>query len=322
LSGTNTVAIYKCRLPERLPSIGTFYLVDTPGFDDTHKTDADVLKDLAAWLNASYGKGILLTGIIYLHPIDRNRVGGAALQNLLMFQKLCGDQALTRVVLATTFWDAIDKDLGKIREEELTKTDKFWRTMIQKGSKVFRHDDFDDSAGHIIRYLVNKRTPKNPLAIQIEMVDEHKALNETGAGSTLQAQLLALQAAHERKIDELKKELKAAIKANNVILMAELEEDRLKYSQEREKSRLEQQKLQADNEDLKKRILESQGGFEQDSKERGDSIRRWEHELRTMQLRQEAEAEKRKLQEKIDEEKKKRQHLLARIKQAQSCWPQ
>lgn len=46
------------------------HLIDTPGFDDTNKKDVEVLRDIAGWLGVTYKKKILLSGLIYLHPID------------------------------------------------------------------------------------------------------------------------------------------------------------------------------------------------------------------------------------------------------------
>lgn len=61
--GTQEVGIYKCKWS---PSID-IYLVDTPGFDDTNRSDTDVLKAIATWLTKSYAKDVRLNGILYLH---------------------------------------------------------------------------------------------------------------------------------------------------------------------------------------------------------------------------------------------------------------
>ena len=42
------------------------FLVDTPGFDDTDRSDTEVLREIASWLTASYSNSIKLHGIIYL----------------------------------------------------------------------------------------------------------------------------------------------------------------------------------------------------------------------------------------------------------------
>lgn len=83
------------------------HLVDTPGFDDTNKKDVEVLREIASWLVVSANNDILLSGLVYLHPMTDNRFRGSAMRNLYMFKKLCGERCLPSVVLATTMWDLV-----------------------------------------------------------------------------------------------------------------------------------------------------------------------------------------------------------------------
>lgn len=102
----------------------TVYLIDTPGFDDTNRTDAAVLRALADWLTHSFIKAIKLNGVIY--RITDLRMLGAAKRYLYMFRKLCGEDALTNVVLATTMWELIDPVVGAKREKELINGPDLW----------------------------------------------------------------------------------------------------------------------------------------------------------------------------------------------------
>jgi hypothetical protein len=79
-------------------------IVDTPGFNDTYKSDTEVLLDLAKWLEVTYRQNAKLTGIVYLHRISDVRMDGSAMLNLNMFRKLCGEQPMKNVVIASTFW--------------------------------------------------------------------------------------------------------------------------------------------------------------------------------------------------------------------------
>jgi hypothetical protein len=47
-----------------------YSIVDTPGFNDTYRSDNEVLKELADWLLKSYQDGVKINGIIYLHRIS------------------------------------------------------------------------------------------------------------------------------------------------------------------------------------------------------------------------------------------------------------
>ena len=108
------------------------FLVDTPGFDDTNRSDTEVLRSLAAWLTASYASGIQLSGMIYLHSIQLPRLQGSAIKNIKLFRSLCGDDALRKVVLATTRWDITDPDVAEKREQQLKETNNYWGSMVAK----------------------------------------------------------------------------------------------------------------------------------------------------------------------------------------------
>jgi hypothetical protein len=55
----------------------------------------------------THANNIKLTGIVYLHRIMDNKVGGSAMKNLRMFRALCGNYGLGSVVLATTHWSKV-----------------------------------------------------------------------------------------------------------------------------------------------------------------------------------------------------------------------
>ena len=127
--------VYPCKIS---PTI-TVYLIDTPGFDDTNRSDNEVLCEIASWLTTSYTAKVRLNGIIYLHRISDLRMQGSAKKNLFMFKKLCGPDALKNVILATTMWDRVSEAEGAAREKELTSTADFWGWMVSQGSRVHRH---------------------------------------------------------------------------------------------------------------------------------------------------------------------------------------
>jgi hypothetical protein len=177
-------------------------LVDTPGFADTSISDTDVLKMIAGFMEESYEQDVLLSGIIYLHQITHNRVEGPSLRNINMFQKLCGDNGLRNVVLATTMWDtaSTDKEIERFVEREQELTQDFWDRMIEKGSQVRRYWNDRDTAEQLIRELI-QHTPI-ALDIQSELVDEHKNLADTAAGSYIDEGLEQLHQKYQEDLDE------------------------------------------------------------------------------------------------------------------------
>ncbi|KAM6479274.1 P-loop containing nucleoside triphosphate hydrolase protein [Trichoderma sp. SZMC 28011] len=182
-----------------------FYLVDTPGFDDTHRSDTDILRQVADWLNRSYQAQIRLAGIVYLHRITDNRMGGTALKNLSIFKKLCGDEGLSCVVLATTMWGLVSPEEGERREHDLSTKPEYWAGMVSRGSKVLRLDKGTISALAVMEHIFAQRR-RITLDIQQEMASG-KTLDETSAGQEVQADLAALRKKHKKDLKKLRKEM-------------------------------------------------------------------------------------------------------------------
>jgi hypothetical protein len=211
-------------------------LVDTPGFNDTNKTDAEVLTMIADWLKktcvtvltylimlltmSSYKSNVQLAGIIYLHRISDNRMSGSPLKNLQMFGKLCGDGAIKNVVLSTTMWTKVKPfEVGERREQELKE--KYWAGMLNMGSRMMRFGDSFDAAWKMIDQIVI--TPEgdkdNALLLQEELVKLNLRLSETEAGKTLYTKLLELLAQQKETISKLREE---AVAEQNEQLAQEL----------------------------------------------------------------------------------------------------
>jgi uncharacterized membrane protein len=222
-SGTNEIESYSFTYNELL-----VHLIDTPGFDDTFRTDSDVLKDIVFWLNTGYKENIQLSGIVYLHPITKNRVTGSTLKNLRMFHKLCGNESLPSVVLATTMWKNVDENDGERRQEELKSTPNFWGEMVANGSRVFRHEDNRASAMNIITYILDQRK-RTILHIQREMVDEGKRLDETSAGQELERELLKQREVFEKRLREAQEEMQEALQEGNRKAIEEAMEQQARF---------------------------------------------------------------------------------------------
>jgi hypothetical protein len=181
-------------------------LVDTPGFDDTNRSDTDVLHELALWLTESYKSQRLLSGIIYMHNINQVRMNGASRRNLRMFAELVGTDAVHNIVLVTSKWDLLsDPGIGVMREEELK--DKWWGYLIAKGSNTARSSGDRQSALAIVENIAFGRSADEsanvPIALQKEMVDEHRPLEETSAGKLLNQRMDELEQSYKKQISEM-----------------------------------------------------------------------------------------------------------------------
>ncbi|KAJ2891527.1 hypothetical protein MKZ38_000236 [Zalerion maritima] len=164
-------------------------VVDTPGFDDTYRSDGEILSEISSFLAAQYAANVPLFGIIYLHRITDNRMTGSSRKYLQLFRSLCGDHAMGNVILVTTWWDAIhEENLGaaKLREQELV--DKYWAPMQDRGSYATQFDGSRDSAESLVLELFQGRRSV-VLDIQRELVDKDKEMGSTAAGRQLGTQL-------------------------------------------------------------------------------------------------------------------------------------
>lgn len=186
-------------------------LVDTPGFDDTSRSDTDVLILIANWLRDSYKQHTLLSGIIYLHRISDPRMSGSSIKNLRMFRKLCGAESMHNVSLVTTMWDKVTRVEGETREKDLMDGENgFWRAMIKSGCLVRRHDGSGESARGLVAELAGMK--RTVLRLQ-EEIAEGKKLIETEAGVSLNEELMRVKRQHEEELRCVKEEMEAAMKS-------------------------------------------------------------------------------------------------------------
>lgn len=218
-------------------------LIDTPGFDDTHKSETEVLTSIATWLEESYGNHEKLNGVIYLHSINKPRMEGSALRNLRLFRQLCGESPLKNVVLGTTFWGAVNEEAGKSREKELRLRPEFWGQMVERGSRMMRVTD-RASALEIVDYLM-PMVPV-PLEIQKEMVDQEKHLIDTAAGQHMNEELHRREELHREELQKIKEEHELAIEEKDEQVRAILEESQRRIENNLNKIYRQQEQLRAE----------------------------------------------------------------------------
>jgi hypothetical protein len=177
--------------------------VDTPGFDDTYRSDRDTLESIVDWLVQTYKAGTKLSGIIYLHRISDVRVPGSALRNLRVFRELCGQECFQNIALCATFWNTTAELESTLyaRLHELTTNEGFWGGMVRHGSKVFTGCSTRAEAVGVVYDLIHRQSVA--LQVQREIVDEQKSFQESTAASTLwKLELERLQKEHDARLAE------------------------------------------------------------------------------------------------------------------------
>ena len=233
--------------------------IDTPGFDDTDTKDSDILTVI--WEHISSIKGLRLSGLLYLHRITDDRVGGTAMKNLRMFQKLVGDDSMKNVVLVTTMWGKLQSsDDGDARVKQLTETGKFWGDMITSGARHEKYDGTGEDALRIIHMMLYNRPRK--LQIQEEL-DNGQRLTDTAAGKEVADRLETLRAHHAQEIEELKKELSQVARKGNEKLQQEVQAlYKIELKQQQEIAEAQRKLQQAEIESLQARLaqVENRGG--------------------------------------------------------------
>ena len=196
----------------RLRDGQTVYLIDTPGFDDTTRSDSEVLRGIAFFLNGLYQSGTRLSALIYMHRITDVRMSGSAVRNLELFRKICGTKCFSHVALVSTMWEMLRGDeglkTGQNREATLLSGEDFWGELRKGGSRYMRHYGTAESAWKVLENL-----PYSPsglvLELQREMYNE-LSLDETAAGSFLQSDLIRLKRKYDADMLRLQEEIEEA----------------------------------------------------------------------------------------------------------------
>ncbi|KAK2686610.1 hypothetical protein QWA68_014665 [Fusarium oxysporum] len=181
-------------------------VVDTPGFADTFRSQAEIVGEITDYLAAQHLSGLPLRGILYLHKITDNKVTDASLQHIQILRKIAGDNAMTNVILVTTMWNILrpeDHQRAVQREQELVTS--FWSSMIDNGSIVAQFNGTPRSAYPLIYQLADQQSVV--LDIQKEIVDENRSILETATGMTLVQQLREDHDAYQLKLCNLRDEL-------------------------------------------------------------------------------------------------------------------
>ncbi|RGP71717.1 hypothetical protein FLONG3_7021 [Fusarium longipes] len=186
-SYTKGIGIYSMTISGRVT-----YLIDTPGFNDTWRSDLEILQEVAFIISTIYRRGMTLAGVLYLHRISDNRVSGSAIKNFNLLEKMCGPHAASRVFLITTMWDLtqtgkLSRREAEMRETRLASTEEYWGKLCRQGSRTKRWQGDYRTAQSIVSELLRLNDRSGPIIqrLQRELVDEGKSLAQTAAGREL-----------------------------------------------------------------------------------------------------------------------------------------
>ncbi|KAI0785576.1 P-loop containing nucleoside triphosphate hydrolase protein [Abortiporus biennis] len=274
-------------------------LIDTPGFDDSTKSDTEILKLIATYLETSYRNNKKLSGVIYMHRISDFKMSGISRRNFRMFRTLCGDATLKNIAIVTNMWGEVSEEVGVKREKELASNDLLFKPVLDKGSVMMRHRNTLESAHAILRHFLTN----HPITLQIqaEMAVEHKPLEATSAAAEIDKEvrekLEEERRQHEERVRREKEEADRRIRAEQERVQAQIREAQRAMEAERERQRqaheAELRRLEAERQqrEQRQRELERQQEEARRERERVEAEARAAHERAVAQ--QEAERRER-----------------------------
>ncbi|TFY60633.1 hypothetical protein EVJ58_g5030 [Rhodofomes roseus] len=129
-------------------------------------------------------------------------MSGISLQTFHLFRKLCGENAMENVTIATTMWETVDLPTGEDRLGQLQG--EYFKPACDRGARIARHNNTPESAVSILSALL--RLPSSALRIQEEL-HEGKTIPHTDAGYELDRQLQERCTQQRCGVNKLEKEL-------------------------------------------------------------------------------------------------------------------
>lgn len=288
MSGTGTAQANSYSI--RINATTKVRLIDTPGFDDTSRSDIEVLEEIALAVNSLENEGVPIAGLLYLHRITDRRMSGASLRSLGTFLRVCGEASYGSIIFVTTMWEVQRQStestaITQERVSLLETKPEFWGNAIAQGAEVRPHDGSASSARGIIRDVL-KRAPEQPilLALQVEMAHEGKVLRDTAAGQHLEKDLRKSRKQHEQAVAIMKAELEELRQGDDGSLIDTLEQEIGREERAIMKDTEESQRMIVSLASLvqgRAGDLEEDGFFAAQSEERGDRVdlRRRDYDL-------------------------------------------
>ena len=132
-------------------------------------------------------------------------MAGTPLHHLKVFKKLCGTNALKKVIFITTMWDVVESDEGEERERQLRE--EYWKPMMKQGSTIARFSNTTHSAWSIVKPLIDDANRRFAVRLQSEMVDLQKQLPDTKAGKELHKQLKAVISEYRSVLQRIREKM-------------------------------------------------------------------------------------------------------------------
>ena len=198
---------------------GTRYnLIDTPGFDDSRISDAEVLTKFARFLSVLYGRGQKIHGVIFVHRITDVRLSGSAIRAAQIISRICGEPFRGSFAFVTSMWDlVIDRAIAIRREKELFRHPQFWGNLRLEDSRVFRIHDADLPAQKVMCWFLDSGRSSLDRTPMLQLAKEMKcglAVSATEAGRFVGGELTEQWRRHSGAVGALERNIVRAERHN------------------------------------------------------------------------------------------------------------
>jgi hypothetical protein len=191
------------------------FLLDTPGFDDTDRSDFEIVNEIAMGLHVLYEKRLSLRGVIYIQRITDTRMSGSSRRALEILDAICGIPASANITFVTTMWDKLgpnSETVGRKRMEEMERL--FLAKFIERGAQIEQHAGTAVSAKEIINKIISSHKPVI-LEIQHETEVQNLTLEQTRVGKILCIDLQRQQKELDAELEETEQQLLEANQSND-----------------------------------------------------------------------------------------------------------
>ncbi|KUL83442.1 hypothetical protein ZTR_10940 [Talaromyces verruculosus] len=115
---------------------GEFYLfVDTPGLNETGGNNADILREIGRFLDATKDS-VTYAGVLYIHPATV-QFSNDCQRALEFLEHFCGLEYSPYITFVTTMWDECTQERAMRRHDENVKEikEKKWAPFIDRGAE-------------------------------------------------------------------------------------------------------------------------------------------------------------------------------------------
>ena len=207
---------------------GEVVLIDTPGFDDSMRSDVEILADIATWLDKEgYTKTRPVDGLILLQPATHTVVSGNERKRTRLLEKILGPGAYNRIVIATTMWENLGAEYSTGGFDDGRKNG-LWKRFYDNGAIITKHYNTQQSAHRIIKLIIS-RSPRERASI----VQNDKAPLRDELMLQLEEEIdLALKILREHKTSSPPREWKKSKDKNRQAIYTEWKQTRDELEEE------------------------------------------------------------------------------------------